>query len=71
MDLQSRRPNPDICRTSYFTDKFWICHADHFIQILACPFVFEFGYRYYCRHPERRTFSSLLTKERQHNELSL
>ena len=70
MEIQLRRPYPELCRTSYFMDQYSICHVDRCTRILPCPYVVEFGYRYFCRHPERRTFAGQENKERQRYELS-
>ncbi len=59
MNLKTdRRPYPELCRTSYFIDEFWLCHVDHLKHMLSCPFALKFGYRYYCRHPDRHRFIS-------------
>ncbi len=71
MDKLSARSYPEQCRVSYFIDDFWICSVNSYEQITSCPHAYSFGFRHYCRHPERGSFMSQISKERQHKSLSL
>ena len=53
-------PDPSICITRHFFDKYWICLAN---DNKTCPNMFTFGRECLCNHPENFDFSEEYKKE--------
>lgn len=52
MESSRNFPDPCVCRLRHISGDLFECEA---VDARHCPHNFEFGFGYYCKHPERHT----------------
>ena len=50
MDSSRKFPDPDRCRIRHVNGDLFECES---VDVRNCPYCFEFGFGFYCKHPER------------------
>jgi len=51
MDSSRKFPDPGTCRIRHVNGDLFECES---ADACNCPYSFEFGFGFYCKHPERR-----------------
>ena len=58
MKSRGNLPDPDICRTEHVYNDLYDCLVER-KDVCKCRYAFDFGNRYFCRHPDRLKFEQI------------